>query len=179
LLLHPPSRTLFSRDVYMILLFDLLEPTNTPQIQAHALLVLVAALLACPLNARCFERNDGLLAISSLFKSRATSQDVKLRVVEFLYFYLMPEAPAHDSATAPAPEHRRRSRRNSEIPDRRTHSGGSGGISVDLDSDTAFAEVRNTTEKTKMLSRYLPNVEELVADLREDTPFSGGVPISV
>src|SRR5204862_4370398 len=94
LLLHPPSRSLFAREIYMNLLLDLLEPVNCPAIQTSTLLALVTALLDSPANTRTFEELDGLLTITSLFKLHATSREVKLKVVEFLYFYLMPETPS-------------------------------------------------------------------------------------
>lgn len=158
----------------MNLLFDLLEPSNTPQVQSLALLALVAALLGNPLNARCFERNDGLLAIASLFKSRSTAQDVKLRVVEFLYFYLMPETPAHSAATAPTSADAQWREDGEERRRSRTVDGVEGGTLV-LDDEAVFRESRGTAEKMKMLGRYLPNVEELAADLREGNDlFTGG-----
>jgi hypothetical protein len=93
LLLHPPSRILFGREVYMNLLLDLLDPYNCPAIQSEALLVLVTALLATPQNTRTFEHMDGLLTVTSLFKDEETTQNVKVKLLEFVYFYLMPEAP--------------------------------------------------------------------------------------
>ena len=66
LLLHPPSRIIFGREVYMNLLLDLLDPYNCPAIQSASLLVLVTALLAMPHNTRTFEHMDGLLTVTSL-----------------------------------------------------------------------------------------------------------------
>ena len=80
------------------LLLDLLEPAHCPAIQSATLLTLVAALVDAPANTRTFEALDGLLAITSLFRSRTTVRDVKIKLVEFLYFYLMPE-----TATPPTP----------------------------------------------------------------------------
>ncbi|SPN97388.1 related to cell division control protein 14 [Cephalotrichum gorgonifer] len=97
LLLHPPSKSLFSREQNMNLLLDLLEPVNCPAIQSATLLTLVTALIDTPRNTRTFEALDGLLAITSLFKSRSTTREVKLKLVEFLYFYLMPEVPSDPS----------------------------------------------------------------------------------
>ncbi|RMZ77977.1 hypothetical protein DV738_g4130, partial [Chaetothyriales sp. CBS 135597] len=97
LLLHPPSRELFAREIHMTLFLDLLDPLLCPAIQSSTLLALVTSLLDSPLNARTFEACDGLLVVTSLFKSRTTSREVRLKLVEFLYFYLMPE-------TAPPPK---------------------------------------------------------------------------
>ncbi|KAK4456436.1 putative cell division control protein 14 [Cladorrhinum samala] len=93
LLLHPPSKTLFARSVHMNLLLDLLEPINSPAIQSATIITLVVALLDVPQNMRVFEQLDGLLTITSLFKSRETGREVKFRLTEFLYFYLTPETP--------------------------------------------------------------------------------------
>src|SRR5271155_4207093 len=87
------------------LLLDLLSPPSCPAIQSSTLLLLVSTLLSsplpllvspppsCPANTRTFESLDGLLVVTSLFKSRSTSREIKLKLVEFLYFYLMPETP--------------------------------------------------------------------------------------
>ncbi|RWA03522.1 hypothetical protein EKO27_g11583, partial [Xylaria grammica] len=70
MLLHPPSKALFSREMYMNLLLDLIEPDFCPAIQSATLLTLVTALIDTPQNTRTFESLDGLLAVTSLFRSR-------------------------------------------------------------------------------------------------------------
>lgn len=175
LLLHPPSRSLFSREIYMNLLLDLLDSSNPPKIQSQALLVLVTALLDCPRNTRTFEDIDGLLTVTSLFKSRSTSKEVKMRTLEFLYFYLMPEAAMFASiASAPntAVLQRSQSKLNSAFAGySRTHSGNAG-----EDMDIAEDEVTKTmSEKQRMLGQYLNNVDELVQDLQESAPFGVAV----
>ncbi|KAK2000183.1 putative cell division control protein [Colletotrichum falcatum] len=148
LLLHPPSKALFSREQNMNLLLDLLEPVNCPAIQSATLLTLVTALIDTPTNTRTFEALDGLLTVTSLFKSRSTAREVKLKLVEFLYFYLMPEVPSTSAADAGRP----RSRAGSESTDTLT-----------------------TEDKQELLGRHLSNVEDLVRDLRTCTPFGGVV----
>jgi hypothetical protein len=64
LLLHPPSRSLFSREIYLNILLDLLDSANPPALQSQALLVLMTALLECPRNARAFEEMDGLVTVA-------------------------------------------------------------------------------------------------------------------
>lgn len=155
LLLHPPSRALFRREIYMNLLLDLLDAANPPAIQAQTLLVLVTALLATPDCTRAFEQMDGLLTVASLFKSRSTSKEVKMKVVEFLYFYLMPES----TISADNKGHQRQpSKRANERPASRSGDAGS-------------RRIRTTEEKQQMLGQYLSNVADLVEDLRENTPF--------
>lgn len=170
LLLHPPSRSLFTREIYMNLLLDLLDAANPPKVQSQTLLVLVTALLDCPRNTRTFEAIDGLLTVTSLFKSRGTAKEVKMRTLEFLYFYLMPEAPGF--ATASAPNTAVLQRSPSKLPDpfaghARTHSGDDGSR-MDIDE---MLDTRSMGEKQELLGQYLNNVAELVQDLQESAPF--------
>ena len=98
-----------------------------------------------------FEMLDGLATVSSLFKRRDTPREVKLKILEFLYFYLMPEIPAigPSPGTPTAPPLRGRS----QIPKKEPR--------ID----------RTTEEKQSMLGEYMNNVDSLVADLRESQPF--------
>lgn len=147
LLIHPPSRSLFAREIYMNLLLDLLDPMSCPAIQSSTVLVLVTSLLEVPKNIRCFERADGLLAVTSLFKNGSTGREVKMRIVEFFYFYLMPEAPLNPG------QHKDGLHRS---PSKRL---GSGGVPA--------GDTRTTEEKQALLGRYLNNVQDLVEDLKE------------
>lgn len=166
LLLHPPSRTLFAREIYMNLLLDLLDPINCPAIQSATLLTLVTALLDCPANTRTFEDLDGLLTITSLFKQRATSREVKLKLVEFLYFYLMPETPIQGPGGSP-PGLQRSPSKLSTRP-QSSHASAAGGGKM-------LRDTRTTDEKQALLGRYLNNVEDLVEDLKETAPFGATV----
>ncbi|KAG8526719.1 uncharacterized protein KY384_008148 [Bacidia gigantensis] len=148
LLMHPPSRALFAREIYMNLLLDLLDPSSCPAIQSSTVLVLVTALLEVPKNVRCFERVDGLLAITSLFKNGSTGREVKMRIVEFFYFYLMPETPVGNAGAGNGLQ---------RTPSKRL--GSSVGV---REGDTKTME-----EKQAFLGKYLNNVEDLVEDLRE------------
>ncbi|KAM5352507.1 hypothetical protein ACJ41O_005229 [Fusarium nematophilum] len=171
LLLHPPSKSLFSREQNMNLLLDLLEPFNCPAIQSATLLTVVTALIDTPRNTRTFESLDGLLTVTSLFKSRSTAREVKLKLVEFLYFYLMPEMPSIPRAdqrdSVPAMLQRSPSKLagafNAES--RRKRSGS------DADADVYLT----TEEKQELLSQHLSSVEDLVKDLRNCAPFGGVV----
>jgi len=174
LLLHPPSRTLFNREDYMNLLLDLLDPSNNPPAnQSQALLVLVTSLLDCPANTRTFEEVDGLLTVTSLFKSRSTVKEVKMRTLEFLYFYLMPEAPPSTSSSAPntAVLQRSPSKIDALAGHARTHSGDSDRMDVD-EVDRSVKKTKTTEEKQKLLGKHLGNVAELVRDLRENAIFA-------
>ncbi|KAI3333542.1 putative cell division control protein [Ustulina deusta] len=175
MLLHPPSKALFSREMYMNLLLDLIEPDFCPAIQSATLLTLVTALIDTPQNTRTFESLDGLLAVTSLFRSRGTSRDVKLKLIEFLYFYLMPETPSIPSAAPrdnmPGLLHRSPSKLAKAFSS--TNSG-----SKDEDSRPRSAGeiiTRSQEEKQILLGRHLNSVEELVKDLRQNTLFNGVV----
>ncbi|RYP09663.1 hypothetical protein DL765_008363 [Monosporascus sp. GIB2] len=174
LLLHPPSKTLFSREMYMNLLLDLLEPDFCPAIQSATLLTLVTALIDTPQNTRTFENLDGLLTITSLFRSRGTSRDVKLKLVEFLYFYLMPEVPSIAGAGAARDDVPQRSP-SKPAKTFSSPSRGAEGKSGRPRSPASEPTTRSQEEKQALLGRHLNSVEELVKDLRQSTPFGGVV----
>ncbi|KAK6216652.1 cell division control protein 14 [Colletotrichum tabaci] len=168
LLLHPPSKALFSREQNMNLLLDLLEPVNCPAIQSATLLTLVTALIDTPTNTRTFEALDGLLTVTSLFKSRSTAREVKLKLVEFLYFYLMPEVASVPRASATALHQRSPSKlAASTTAADASHARNRAG--------SESADTLTTEEKQELLGRHLSNVEDLVRDLRTCTPFGGVV----
>ena len=143
------------------LLLDLLEPSNCPAIQSSTLLTLVTALLSQPRNTRTFEALDGLLTITSLFKQRSTSREVKLKLIEFLYFYLMEEGPSIPAASGGGA-----GRRESRMM---------GVFAEGENGEKGRKDVKSTKEKQALLGRYLSNVEDLVEDLKESAPFGGGV----
>lgn len=175
LLLHPPSRTLFAREIYMNLLLDLLDPINCPAIQSATLLTLVTALLDNPANTRTFEELDGLLTVTSLFKQRGTSREVKFKLVEFLYFYLMPETPIYTTGhdvSAPNPAALGLQRSPSKLAGPRPRSAHA---STANNGDKEGRNIRLTDEKQALLGRYLNNVEDLVEDLKETAPFGATV----
>ncbi|KAK4657735.1 hypothetical protein QC762_200590 [Podospora pseudocomata] len=168
LLLHPPSRVLFQRSVHMNLLLDLLEPINSPAIQCATIITLVVALLDMPQNIRVFEALDGLLTVTSLFKSRETGREVKFRLTEFLYFYLTPETP-----NIPKPD------RTSVIagPELIPGSPGKSKLLASGGRQRSKSESGNTLSvdaKKQHLDRYLPGVvDELLKDLDTYKPFGG------
>lgn len=93
-----------------------------------------------------------------------------MKLVEFLYFYLMPETPSIPSAGAtpsvPAMLQRSPSKLagafNSDVGGRKR-----------TDSDNG--DTKTTREKQGLLGRYLSSVDDLVVDLRESAPFGGVV----
>lgn len=156
LLLHPSSRKLFAREIHMNVLLDLLDTDNSGPVQCATLLTLVCALLDNPANTRTFEVLDGLATVTSLFKRRDTPREVKLKILEFLYFYLMPETAPGSAPSTPSKQ-----------------KGGerTGGDRQPSKTSRRKEETKTTEEKQRMLGEFMSNVEGLVADLRESQPF--------
>ncbi len=104
---------------------------------------------------------------------RATSREVKLKLIEFLYFYLMPEAPTlGTSVTASAPatvaQQHQHQRGPSKVTARSMNEAGVEGVNMG-------EYTKSMEEKQGLLGRYLNNVEDLVDDLRDNAPFGGTV----
>ncbi|KAK3944946.1 cell division protein Cdc14 [Diplogelasinospora grovesii] len=176
LLLHPPSKALFSRHIYMNLLLDLIEPVNCPAIQCATIITLVVALLDAPANTRVFEQLDGLLTITSLFKSRETGREVKFRLTEFLYFYLTPETPSIPKAESRAeagagPGLLQRS--PSKLAKVFGGNGHARSSSKRTNEDSGDSTLPVETKK-QFVDRFLPGVvDELLKDLDTYMPFGG------
>jgi Cell division control protein 14, SIN component len=97
-----------------------------------------------------------------------------MKLVEFLYFYLMPEtAQPQVQVSASMANPAVLGGRGRELVaaferNRRETIGG-----ADKPGDSG--KTKNTEEKQKMLGKYLGNVDDLVEDLRESGgPFTGG-----
>jgi hypothetical protein len=119
----------------------------------------VAALVDTPQNTRAFEALDGLLMATSLFKSRQTSRDVKLKLCEFIYFYLMPETPRRPADTAPPGLLARSPSKLS----RAFAAGSEAGPRRKAAAATEASEVtRSTEEKQAMLACHLSNVDGML-----------------
>lgn len=174
LLLHPPSRSLFSREIYLNILLDLLDSANPPALQSQTLHVLMTVLLECPRNTRTFEDMDGLVTVASLLKSRGTAKDVRVRAMEFLSFYLMPEAAHFDTSAErdmSTVQYAPSKAIGGSAPHVRSHSHDSGNA---MDLDEELGDTRTTAEKKAYLERWLGNVDWLVQDLPGGVPLAGG-----
>lgn len=141
---------------------------------------MIAALLECPANTRVLEDLDGLLVITSLFKSRQTSREVKLKLVEFLYFYLGAETAADaQGSTKSAGNTEVLGGRGKELlgafrkegegrRDSQTIGGPVGGGRLGGAGDGGEeAQTKTPEEKQALLGRYLSNVQDLVDDMRD------------
>jgi hypothetical protein len=155
----------------MQMLLDLLEPDFPPAVMGSTLLTLVVALIDTPQNTRTFEKLDGLLTISSLFRSRSTSRDVKKKCIEFLYFYLMPEVPSIPSAQARGSVPALLQRSPSKLAKAFSDAPREGRERRDSES----AHTRSQEEKQQLLARHLNSVDDLVRDLQGNTLFGGVV----
>jgi hypothetical protein len=116
--------------------------------------------------------------VTSLFKSRSTSREVKLKLVEFLYFYLMPETPSIPRAdqrdSVPAMLQRSPSKLAGAFS--ATDSALRGGGAASRKRSDSYGDATLTTgEKQELLSRHLSSVEDLVRDLTDCAPFGGVV----
>lgn len=132
----------------------------------------MVSLLDCPANTRTFETLDGLLVVTSLFKSRTTSREVKMKLVEFLYFYLMPETstPKMTTSATNTAVLGGRGREIAAAFERRRET-----VNAATDNKNT-GKTRSTEEKQNMLSKYLNNVQDLVEDLKEGGgPFGVGI----
>jgi hypothetical protein len=130
-------------------------------------------LLNHPSNTRTFETLDGLLVVTALFKSRSTAREVKTKLVEFLYFYLMPENsrvlphPTINASNAGVLGGRGKELVAAFERNRRESVGGVERSNID--------KTRGAEEKQKLLGQYLGNVQDLVEDLRGGAgPFTAG-----
>ena len=112
--------------------------------------------------------------MTSLFKSRSTAREVKLKLVEFLYFYLMPEAPSIPRAGQRDSMPAMLQRSPSKLAGAFGNQGGETGTQRRRREGEASVEL-STAEKQELLSRHLSSVEDLVRDLRNCAPFGGAV----
>lgn len=126
-----------------------------------------------PQNMRVFEQLDGLLTVTSLFKSRETGREVKFRLTEFLYFYLTPEEPSipRGGAAAAAASGGLMQRSPSKLA---RAFGASGGGEREQRQEGEDGATLSVEEKKLFVDRYLPGVvDELLKDLHTYKPFGG------
>lgn len=138
----------------------------------------MVALLETPRNTRTFENLDGLLTVSSIFKSRSTARDVKFKTMEFLYFYLMPETPSLPRAGSDGSGAAALLQRSPSKLGRAFDNGNNGRKRRGSDEEMGGPgedHTLNQLVKQEMLRRHLPNVDELVKDLQQYAPFGGAV----
>ncbi|ODV91284.1 hypothetical protein CANCADRAFT_122149 [Tortispora caseinolytica NRRL Y-17796] len=94
LLLHPPSRRLFARKVNMTVLLDLLEPHDEKEdleLRQVTVTTILCAVAGQPENMRRLEELEGISILAALFTTKSSPKTLKVSVLEFLCYYLMPE----------------------------------------------------------------------------------------
>ncbi len=168
LLLHPQSRAIFGKPYNLMLLLDLLNSTIDSDIVIACIPALVSAMVRNVKVIRTFEDLMGPKIICDLLKTKAREdsvrsrqnqkrkleadkeleniREVQVKVLEFLFFYLIPEAPAATGTTPKTPKEKH----------------GIDGI------------IRRSTEsKMKILNHYLNKevTDSLVKELMESKPF--------
>ncbi|KAK9446666.1 cell division protein Cdc14 [Limtongia smithiae] len=160
LLIHPPSRRLFSRSVNMTIFLDLLDPMSDPSVQSATMNALVCALVNEWANVRTFETLDGLATVCTLFRRKETDHEVKLKILEFLFCYLVPE-----SSSSSQPESYFSGTSSSHSSPESTSQ------TTNSQSSCRRHSSRTTQEKQKMLGKYLNNVDSIVSELRKTQPY--------
>ncbi|KAK6514217.1 hypothetical protein TWF506_008620 [Arthrobotrys conoides] len=156
MLLHPESRNLFARETHMTTFIELLTRRQPPELRVLTIDTLVSALLECPANTRTFEALNGLHTISLLFKNRQTPENVRLRVTEFLYFYLLPEI--EDSQ-----DHHHHHQSKYQMRE----SGYSSAQVVVIGNERVMGpKTRSIQQKEEMLGKYLKGIGGIVQDIR-------------
>lgn len=190
LLLHEPSRSLFTRRPNMELLIRFLGTQYTGEVHVETVETTVSALVDRPDNLRVFEECHGLEAISKVFKDPKSSHTVKVKVLEFLYFYLIPETPPsgdpHDVDVSSVDSQQTTVFHGGDtIRPAKTGNGAGIGVATtrrhsrepathteDATSDDEQQPTwRTTTEKQAMLGKYFNNIDALVTSLNEFKPF--------
>lgn len=89
-LLHRPSRQVFNNEKHLTLLLQGIKHKN-PEVQVASIETLVAVLVRQVEAIRRFEQLKGLKLVSDVFKQSRTATPVKLAILQFLFFYLIPE----------------------------------------------------------------------------------------
>ncbi|KAG7696369.1 hypothetical protein KL930_005325 [Ogataea haglerorum] len=162
-LLHPPSRNLVTYESKMCVLLDFLSPRYSPQVIEALIPVLVSSLVRNVPNIRIFERLGGPQYLCELltYKSDDSNlavewKEVQVKVLEFLFFYLIPES----QNTEPSSSSKRPvASKNEKLSSARNHEDGH--------------RRKGTIEKATILNRYLNGeiTKGLVAELQTSKPF--------
>ncbi|ANZ76045.1 BA75_02053T0 [Komagataella pastoris] len=99
LLLHPPSRDYFTQVHNMEMMISFLKSESGDVVNA-AVQCQVAILVRNVLNFRLSEALDGPKIICELLNSPSTLRTTKMKILEFLFFYLIPEEGTLDGVSS-------------------------------------------------------------------------------
>lgn len=110
--------------------------------------------------------------VTSLCKARTTTREIKQKLVEFLYFYLMPETKfaASTSATNTAVLGGRGKELTAAFDVQRRRETVSGSESSEKGSEFT----RTPGEKQELLGRYFSNVQDVVSGMGDGGNLFGG-----
>lgn len=109
LLLHPPSRKIFEARYNIGLLLEILDYNVGNDILTNCIPVLVSCMVRNVKVIRLFEELHGPMIICKLLKSKAEQdnttpsssvgdvKEVEVKILEFLFFYLIPEIKTKDT----------------------------------------------------------------------------------
>lgn len=89
-LVHRPSRLVFKNRKLLKILIDCLRH-EVAEIQTAVIGTLVSVMVRQVEIIRLFEELGGIAVVCEIFKNRLTPKQVKLSILEFLFFYLIPE----------------------------------------------------------------------------------------
>lgn len=94
LLLHSRSRLLLAKEHNMMLLLHYLKETSTHrhEIVTSIIQTLVTSMVKNVDSIRLFERVEGLKVMCSILTDRGVGKEIKIKALEFLFFYLIPES---------------------------------------------------------------------------------------
>ncbi len=134
-----------------------------------------------PSNTRVFESVDGLLAVSALLQDSETPRAVKKGVLEFLYFYLLPEDPPPGISPPGSGNYStdtafRVGSSRTKAGSKRSNSTGPGSGEWDSSEIGEYQTLRRTPkEKHKLLSKFLDSDGELAKEFVEAEIFESSV----
>lgn len=168
LLLHPPSRMIFYRDCNMKLLISYLIYFKyyDPVVTCSIIQTIVCVLVRSVKNIRQFERFNGIKIICELFNQRKTRKEIKLKILEFLFFYLIPESNSDYQNDGKGSDCNIKYQ-GDQLVNLDNHV-------ITSQSKTHYKDGisrRSMSEKADYLRRYLLNVDDLVEEMLTSKPF--------
>ncbi|KAG7853914.1 hypothetical protein KL939_005321 [Ogataea angusta] len=162
-LLHPSSRNLMTYESKMCVLLEFLSPKYSPKVIEALIPVLVSSLVRNVPNLRIFERLGGPQYLCELLTHRSDDstlvhewKEVQVKVLEFLFFYLIPES---QNTEATSSSKRPVASKHEKLSNAKNYDDGH--------------RRKGTNEKATILNRYLNGgiTKGLVAELQTSKPF--------
>lgn len=170
LLLHPNSRKLFHNEHSMSILIGLLNPVLNSSMRTNIIIccipTLVSSLVRNVPNLRLFEQLDGPEIICNLLKGKniATNhnvddetewQRVQVKVLEFLFFYLVPEFKSEQTQEQAQRQGQEHCEKNGDDGDDDEHNHNHNQTEIGIKVGNDGVVRRNMESKVQILNRYL------------------------